>query len=71
MSFIVTKTAWLETELVRVRDIILMPRFWGVKWTHAKLRQALSDVGLNYSKEDIEVLNEALHAQGIVEDVPD
>jgi hypothetical protein len=71
MSFKVKGAKWLEVESARVAAIILMPKFWGVKWTHARLRQALSDIGLNYSPAEIELLNGALHAQGIVEDVPD
>jgi len=71
MAFKVTSAKWLEVELARVSSIILMPKYWGVKWTHAKLRQALSDIGLNYSAAEIDLLNGALHTQGIVEDVPD
>ena len=71
MAFKVTPAKWLEVESARVRDIILMPKFWGVKWTHAKLRKSLADVGLDYSPAEIDVLNDELHTQGIVEDVPE
>jgi hypothetical protein len=58
MAFKVTESTWLKTEGDRVESIIKMPKFWGVKWTHAKLRKALADIG-------------ELHTRGIVEDVPD
>jgi len=70
MAFKVTGAKWLEVESARVRNIILMPRFWGKKWDHGSLRRELSEIGLNYSKEDILLLNDELHKQGIVEDIP-
>ncbi len=69
MAFKVIQAKWLETESERVKSIILMPKFWGVKWTHLKLRNALAEIGLNYSLADINLLNDELHKQGIVEDV--
>ncbi len=71
MAFKVTQAKWLEMESARVREIILMPKFWGEKWNHGKLRKALADIGLNYSAAEIDLLNDALHVQGIVEDVPE
>jgi hypothetical protein len=40
-----------------------------VKWTHTKLSNELVKIGLTYSAADIDELNGALHAAGIVEDV--
>jgi hypothetical protein len=71
MAFKVTESTWLKTEGDRVESIIKMPKFWGVKWTHAKLRKALADIGLEYSAAEIDLLNGELHTRGIVEDVPD
>lgn len=71
MAFKVTTAKWLEIESARVSSFILMPKNWGIKWTHAKLRKALSDIGLDYSPVEIGKLNDELHNQGIVEDVPD
>jgi len=67
-KFSVKHSVWLETETERIAGIIKLPKFWGVKWNHPKLRKALSDVGLQYSAADIDELNDALHAAGIVED---
>jgi len=69
MAFKVTDKVWLAEETARIKDIILMPKYWHQKWTDKKLRKELADIGLDYSEEDIKVLNDALHADGIVEDV--
>ena len=69
MAFKVTQAKWLEMESARVREVILMPKFWGVRWNQSKLRKELADIGLHYSKEEIGLLNDELHKQGIVEDV--
>jgi hypothetical protein len=71
MAFVVNKATWLKTEGDRVVGIILMPKFWGVKWTHPKLRKALADIGLEYSADEINLLNDEMHTRGIVEDVAD
>jgi len=68
-KFRVKHALWLAAELERVKGILLMPKFWGVAWTHAKLRNKLAEIGLNYSAEQIAELNDALHAAGIVEDI--
>jgi len=68
-KFRVKHSVWLETETARVKDILIGIKFWGVKWTHPKLRQELADIGLNYNAAEIDELNGALHAAGVVEDV--
>ncbi len=68
-QFAVTHATWLKTEGDRIQAIILMPKFWGARWTHPKLRQALAALGLNYSAEQIAELNDEMHKRGIVEDV--
>lgn len=70
MGFQVTAEKWLETEGDRVEKFILMPKFWGVEWTRRKLRRALADVGLEYTAEQIALLNDELHKRGIVTDGP-
>jgi len=70
-KFRVKHEVWLATELERIKSILLMPRLWGVKWTHAKLRAELSEIGLHYSAAEIDELNDTLHTAGIVEDVAD
>jgi hypothetical protein len=71
MAFKVNAATWLKTEGDRVQSIILSPRHWGVKWTHPKLRKALADIGLEYSVDEINLLNDEMHTRGLVEDVPD
>lgn len=71
MAFKVNQATWLKTEGDRVEALIKMPKFWGVKWTHPKLRKALADLGLEYSVGEINLLNDEMHTRGIVEDVPD
>lgn len=68
-SFAVTHAAWLKTETDRLEAIILMPRLWGRKWTHARLKRELHDIGLDYSLAEIAEINGELHTRGIVEDV--
>ncbi len=68
-KFRIIHSVWLATETERIKGILLMPKFWGKAWTHLKLKQELSDIGLNYSKEEIAELNDALHKAGVVEDV--
>ena len=71
MAFKVNTATWLKTEGDRLAAILVLPKFWGVKWTHPKLRKALADIGLEYSPEEINLLNDEMHTRGIVEDVPD
>lgn len=69
MPFRVKDTIWLSTEVERVKSIILTPRYWGMKWTQARLREALGDIGLEYTPAQIDLLNGELHRLGVVEDV--
>jgi hypothetical protein len=71
MAFRIKHNVWLEIELNRIKDFVLMPKYWGVKWTDKKLRRALADIGMEYSEAQILELNDALHTAGIVEDVDD
>jgi hypothetical protein len=68
-KFRVKEEIWLATETARVKDIILGVKYWGVLWSHAKLRKELAEIGLMYSAAEIDKLNTALHTAGIVEDV--
>ena len=68
-KFRVTHAVWLQTETARVKDIIIGIKYWGVKWTHAKLRSELAGIGLMYSPAEIAELNDALHTAGVVEDI--
>jgi hypothetical protein len=68
-KFRVKHEVWLSTELERIKGFLLMPKFWGVKWTDDKLRHELAEIGLDYSKAEIQELNDELHKQETVEDV--
>ena len=68
-KFRVKHEVWLATETARVREILIGIKYWGVKWSHAELRKELAETGLNYSAAEIDELNGALHAAGVVEDV--
>lgn len=69
MAFQVSKATWLKTEGDRLAAILVMPKFWGVVWDHDRLQKALAALGLNYTREQILLLNDELHTRGIVEDV--
>lgn len=71
MAFKVNQETWLKTEGDRLAAILVLPKFWGQTWNHPKLRKALADIGLNYSVDEINLLNDEMHTRGIVEDVPD
>jgi hypothetical protein len=71
MAFIVNTKSWLKIEGDRVAAIIVLPKFWGVKWNHAKLQKELRGIGLSYSPTEIGLLNDELHLRGLVEDVAD
>jgi hypothetical protein len=65
----VTHAVWLATETERVKDLILVPKFWHHKWTPHSLKVALNDLGLDYSLPQMEEINGELHRLGVVEDV--
>jgi hypothetical protein len=69
--FSVTHATWLKMESTRLEAIILSPKYWGVKWTHKRLRAELHDIGLDYSLKQIAEINDELHTRGIVEDLPE
>jgi len=69
MAFRVTHEVWLATESARIRDFILMPRFWGMKWDDKRLLRELHDIGMMYTLEQVIELNDKLHTDGVVEDI--
>lgn len=68
--FKVKHSKWLEIETSRVEALILMPKFWHRDWTPQSLQEALLEIGLEYSLPQVEELNDEMHRQGIVEDIP-
>ncbi len=69
MAFQVSKTTWLATESARIAAIIVTPRLWRRRWDDKSLLAALQEIGLNYTLAEVQTLNDALHKQGIVEDI--
>jgi len=65
----VTHDMWLATESARLREFVLMPRFWGMKWDDKRLLKELNDIGLMYTLEQVDELNDKLHKDGVVEDI--
>ncbi len=70
MPWKVTDAKWLQVETDRVEGILLMPKFWHRAWTDAPLQEALREIGLRYSRPEITLINDELHARGVVADVP-
>jgi len=68
MPFKVAPAKWLEKEGDRVEEIILMPKFWHRAWTPDSLKDALNELGLEYSLPEVQELNNELHRRGVVED---
>ena len=70
MAFKVKLRLALETEVVRVKGILLMPQFLEKEWEAEELRAYMADpVGIEYTDSQWAAINEELHNQGIVQDV--
>ena len=63
----VTKKAFIKTEAGRVSGICLTPKFIRVRWTPESLRQTLTGIGLEYSKQEIADVLAELETQGVLE----
>lgn len=70
MAFKVSHTKWLQVETDRVEAIILMPKFWNRAWTAQSLKDALEELGLDFSLPEIQEINDQLHLRGVVTDLP-
>jgi len=68
MPWKVSNAKWLQVETDRVEAIILMPKYWHRAWTPNSLQQTLTTLGLEYSLEEVEAINDELHKRGVVED---
>ncbi len=68
-KFAVSHKIWLDTESTRITDIILGIKFWGRVWTDKTLTEELNAIGLPYTLEQVQEINDELHTQGIVADV--
>jgi hypothetical protein len=70
MPWKVARAHWLAVEADRVQAIIEMPKFWHRAWTLESLHAALEEIHMFYSMQDVEAINDELHARGVVEDLP-
>lgn len=70
MPWKVAAAKWLQVETDRIEAIILMPRYWNRAWTPESLKDELKETQhLIYSLPEIELINDELHARGVVEDI--
>ena len=70
MAYKVIHALWLKTEIDRVEDIILMPRYWGREWTLPSIQEELSNTQhLHYSTEEIIEIGLGLVSRGIIESI--
>jgi hypothetical protein len=65
----VTAETWLRVETDRIQAIILMPKYWNRAWTAQSLKEALSEIGLDYSLPEVDLINDELHNRLVVVDL--
>ncbi len=70
MPWKVTDAKWLQVESDRVEAIVLMPKFWRRGWDVAGLKEALDEIGLEYSTPELTLINDELHTRNVVADLP-
>ena len=68
MPWKVSAAKWLQVETDRVEAIVLMPKFWHRAWKPESLQETLKEIGLDYSLPEVQLINDELHARGVVED---
>jgi len=69
MAFRVKKAKMLQLCTDQVESFITMARFRNTVWTDEKLHWELTHIGLDYTLEEVQRMNDELHTRGIVEDV--
>lgn len=69
MSFRVKRSKVLQVCTDQVADIVLMPQLRNNVWTDESLQVYLAGMGLDYTLEEVQHINDELHTRGIVEDV--
>jgi len=69
MPWKVTAAKWLQVEADRVETVVLLPKHWNRAWTPNSLQAELLEIGLSYSMPQIVLLNDELHARGVVADL--
>ena len=71
MSFKLKPKVALKVCADQVEALITMPRHRIQEWTPESLHKYLIGIGLDYTLEEVERLNDELHTRGIVEDIPE
>lgn len=70
MAFRIKRSVALKVCSDQVEVIITRPRFRDKEWTDVTLREYLvKDLGLDYTLEEIQHINDELHDRGIIEDI--
>lgn len=71
MSWRLKRSVALSVSADLVQAIISMPRLRNTVWTTESLKEHLDKLGLDYTLEEVAVLNDEMHTRGIVEDIPE
>lgn len=69
MAFRVKRAKMLQVCTDQIEAIITMARFRNKVWTDKTLHWELTHIGLDYTLEEVQRMNDELHTRGIVEDV--
>lgn len=67
MAFKLKRAVALKICTDQVEAIITMPRFRDTEWTDVSLKKYLDDIGLDYTLQEVQLINDELHKRGIVE----
>lgn len=71
MSFRLKAKVALKVCADQVEVLIANPAQRTTEWTAESLHKYLLGLGLDYTLEEVQRLNDEMHARGIVEDIPE
>lgn len=70
MAYKVADSLWLETEVERVKSIILLPMYWGFEWDITLIRTELANnQKLEYTVQQMSQIGQELIDQGVIVEV--
>lgn len=69
MSFRLKRALALKVCADQVQSLIARPLFRNTTWTQESLFHYLEGIGLDYTLQEVGIINDELHNRGIVEDV--
>lgn len=69
MSFRMKRALALKVCTDQVEKIVVMPRYRNTVWTTGSLHELLLGIGLDYTLQEVSLINEELHNRGVVEDI--